>query len=478
MKKHCILLIAATFAAAAFSQTPPDLSEAGFAVCEWEDCCDGDEVLLGAFAPKQERFFFMSRTVTSKKKLVAVRSTQIEDAVPDALFWKFSVDANGMRLLSPDGTNGLQGGGKGNTDLQLSADGLKFYWTPRMADGLLTLQGKGEDRFVGLSAYGDKDSYFGYFTQSGADDVHLYIYSRKNFTPVPPEQSLVDGVLRLTGNWSAEALADLQLEGVGAVDLTSIRIPRDAVSFTHYPEEGNIPIFVSQSAKARVPDTWRFVVCGDELLTDVTLSDARSLLLPREFHAESGKMHYARTMCTDEGWETLVLPFGAEVPQGVEAFRLESAGDDGLHFRSVRKVECGIPIIVRKDGHSSQSNNTVWSCNEGVVKTSEAVEGIFHGTYNGRVLSSEDVDVFMMGEDGKAFVKALAGSTLPPFRACLEMKAKQSRLPINVATSLADISCKHGVRKETFDLAGRHVCKPVRGIHVREGEKILFVPER
>lgn len=477
MLRTLLIALVMVVSIAANGLVPPDLSASNFVLTGADDVCDGDVVILGAY-DASGTFYFMSKTA-KKSKLMGVALNDVGEEVPEDLLWVVQSTDAGYSLLTKDLQNGVCGGHEdkeNSTDLALVTPAKATIWTLTASgdDGIVLRDTKTTNRYLGIYGYGDESAYFGFYTESGADNIVLNLYRYQDPTQASSFSVLFEGVLRLTGTWTAEELSNLSFDGVGALDMQSVRLPLDAKPFAHYPENENIPIYVSASQKGRIPAAWDFVVCGGQLQKNVVLKDARPLLLPYPISVEASQMSYKRQMYGDGGWETLVLPFDADVPKGVEALRLKEIDGENAVFVPTNNISAGEPVLIRPEKDSEKSENFEFFSQKNKISSLENSGATFCGTLLGFKLAEDSENIYMLSSDGEAFSRALAGSTLYPFRAYLHLSSIHESLRIFMPTDISSARLSADSNGDVFyDLKGRRTKKDSRGIRVGRNGKWL-----
>lgn len=464
---------------AAIAQGLPDLSEAGFEPCLPDELEVGEDVLVGG-VDESGNFYFLSQKssrLTSGKKLAGVAASDVADAVPDEIRWRMQAsESSAFYLLTPDGQKGIAGGRKSATDLELTVSSDATVWILNLlGDKAVSLRSESEaSRYLSISGYGQDGAYFGHFAESGADDIRLYLYHPVGDEASEPTSRLEDGVLTLGGTWAAEALASISWDDACALDLRGIRIPRDAMPFSRRPANCNLPVYVAERDRNRIPETWDFVVCGTDLCFPITLVDEAPLRLPFPVSVQSAPMSYERTFRDDGAWETLVLPFDASLPDGFEAYRLKDCSGDVLLFTSVERITAQEPVIIRPSaGHAGGSLLHIVSSG-GDLSAGEAAGEPFCGTFSGFTLDAEHSDVYMLNPEGNAFVLASSGSKLKPFRACLHLSGRTSSMPLALPTGIA-VPTSKGAESPAlrYNLAGQRTGASRTVISIEGGRKLL-----
>lgn len=475
MFRTIVLTLMMVASLAASGLVPPDLTANNFILVREGDVCEGDVLMIGAYDYFGEFYFLSQKFVKDKVKLAGVAASKLGDEVSETLLWTLKANEKGHILQTKDGSSAVKGGAKNAPDLELVDAKQGTAWTlVTHDDNTLTLRSNDDDsRYLSISGY-DGVAYFGYYTESYADAINLYFYRYEDPTMLSPSSTLSDGLLRLSGTWTAEELSALSFSDVGALDMTSIRLPLDARAFAHYPEYANIPIYVSASQGKRVPAEWDFVVCGGQLLRKTQLADAQPLFLPYPISVDDGQMTYERQFCGDGGWETLVLPFDADVPEQVEALRLKEVEGDKATFVHTKKIYAGEPVLIRPEKDSAKSENFGLKSQKNQFSSVENRGGIFCGTLLGQKLTEDSGEIYMLSADGATFSRALAGSSLSPFRAYLRLSSGYERVRIFMTTGVSQpllLTTDGGQRY--YDLSGRPFVSAKQGIRVgKDGKKL------
>ena len=209
-------------------------------------------------------------------------------------------------------------------------------------------------------------------------------------------------------------------------------------------------------------------------MKNVVLNDAKPLLLPYPVSVEASQMSYVRQLCGDGGWETLVVPFDADVPEGVEALRFKEIDGDDAVFVSAKTIPAGEPVLIRPEKNSTKSENFEIFSQKNKISSLENSGATFCGTFQGFKLAEDSEDIYMLSNDGETFSRALAGSMLSPFRAYMRLSSSRTRLRIIMPTGIPSARLSADSKADVFyDLSGRRAKKDSRGICVGRNGKWL-----
>ncbi len=242
------------------------------------------------------------------------------------------------------------------------------------------------------------------------------------------EADLKDGLLTLRGGWGSTALASLDWDGVNGLDMTAISLPVLLKDFECRPQPANTVVYVHPEAAESIPQTWNFVVVKDgdnaRLLTPTVLADKETLRLHCDVSFTDGLLSYERKAYADGGWETIFLPFSAELPADFAAAVCPRESDEELQYTLVRKIEAYTPAILRYTGTPNEKGITLELHAESGKLLRQNVKDdteLFCGTTERFRISSAAENVYLLNATGDTFVCSDAGSTQLPFRAFLRM---------------------------------------------------------
>lgn len=293
----------------------------------------------------------------------------------------------------------------------------------------------------------------------------------------------------LRGSWSAQRLAALDWEEALALDLTRISLPLCPLPFVHRPAGSNTIIYINNAEADVVPAQWDFVVgCGATeavLLNEVVLKDKAGFNPVRSFMAGEGTLAYEREACSDGSWETLYVPFDADLPEGfvAESFEGLVRATGELRFAETDYIPANTPLIVHHTGYSGTEKVMlrIWN-RSGEVGLPETESSIFTGTYVFRTLGDGDTGIYLL--DGEDFVRGKAGSTLPPFRAYMHPELQSGRLTVShPATAISlTVGTESMERQPCYTLDGTKVCDELtdkilnslpHGFYIAGGRKFM-----
>ena len=183
-------------------------------------------------------------------------------------------------------------------------------------------------------------------------------------------------------------------------------------------------------------------------------------------------------------WTTLVLPVSLSESQLKEAFgdnvriaALESGGADGLNFKSVNATVANQPFIIRTE--SDFNETTIDGVNINVdTPRLQVNDAAFIGSYSAD--TAVPAGAFLM-KDNK-LMKTASEDTMHGTYAYFEVP-EASSTDINslsfavdgeVTTGISELKFYQNGKDGWYSLQGQRVSKPIRGIYIRDGKKVLL----
>ncbi len=258
-----------------------------------------------------------------------------------------------------------------------------------------------------------------------------------------PDSLITNGVKSLSGAWGAQQLAAVDWKGLYALDATALSLPVSFGGFATRPEASNALLYVHAEAASTIPADWPLTVAcsetGNTLLTESRLTDKAPFVTDREIRYAAGMMSYSRAAYTDGMWETLCLPFPAEVPQGFLAERLTGLDDGMLHFVPTDILPAYVPVILRSTASSAGktasygTESTTFSVTTtgGTLQPgTQFSEHGFTGTFVPLSITAASEGLYLLNATGDTFVLAGEGSSLKPFRAGIRLAPSARSLQI------------------------------------------------
>ena len=168
---------------------------------------------------------------------------------------------------------------------------------------------------------------------------------------------------------------------------------------------------------------------------------------------------------------TLCLPFVATIPANVKAYTLTYATGDAATATEVTTIPANTPVLLNGSGEATFTGSGSIVANAANVR--EALTGVFEKTF-----VPAGSYVLQNGNEGIGFYKVAAANTIEakPFRAYLTAASAARSLKINFAgeaTGIENVAAEAQQAAQYFDLQGRRVAQPTKGLYIVNGKKMM-----
>ena len=195
---------------------------------------------------------------------------------------------------------------------------------------------------------------------------------------------------------------------------------------------------------------------------------------------------YTRNAYLDGGYETIVLPFDADITSikatGFVFEKFEGFGDNTIKFVELEEnehLQAGVTYLFRYSGAPSNARQEIKfvAAMDRVDDTIIATQG-WTGTFK-RMNGNELAGKFILNASGDKMVKAGTGAALMPYHGCLELPAGVNASALSVVhrgntTGIVNPNMLDG-SEAVYDLYGRRLKDmPQEGIVVKCNKKILI----
>ena len=202
----------------------------------------------------------------------------------------------------------------------------------------------------------------------------------------------------------------------------------------------------------------------------------------------------ARTFATDGFWSTICLPFAVDLTAagcplaGAEVRELTEAGFEGgvltLNFTEVEAMEAGKPYVIKwaeGEGAATPVFNEAEisrTLTPVVFELGEGQSVTFTGTYAPVAFEEADKSVLLVGAENKLYSPA-AGASVNAQRAYFQLEGLDEEAAESITMRFGDataINSLHvdNVANEYYDLSGRRVAEPTKGIYIVNGKKVVI----
>ena len=228
------------------------------------------------------------------------------------------------------------------------------------------------------------------------------------------------------------------------------------------------------------PDAlWSFVEAGSSASTTFDLTTLRTGvpgLVAALKTAATGNVSYTLTV-TEAGWATLCLPYAAEIPAGVTAVYTLAFDGSLLKATAVETtLPANTPVLVKAAAGTYAFSAACSTIAEAVATpASGALTGTF--AYNGSLASA----YILQYKDSKpGFYQISDTHAIGAFRAYIPTSAVPSAsapsftIDFGETTGIENAAKREEIKdKGYFDLQGRRVQQPTRGLYIVNGKKVL-----
>lgn len=265
----------------------------------------------------------------------------------------------------------------------------------------------------------------------------------------------------------ASALADKTLTSVDATGLTN----EEAIEIS----TGNPNcLMIANTGKLSNPDNVLIKGADDSYsCASLSLKDANDFAAPVDFTATDAA--FKRTATGYDGWATVCLPFAANVPEGVEAWEIESVKAGALNMKSITTIPANKAVLLQFD---EATGLAVYASSATVAKTVAASES--GKTELVGVYAKQQAPVgsyVLQKKDGTlAFYKVETDKqpNIPAFRAYLVVNsegAKPNMMGINFeeTTGISDMQNNETILTPAmkYNMAGQSVQHMKKGVQIQ-----------
>lgn len=181
-------------------------------------------------------------------------------------------------------------------------------------------------------------------------------------------------------------------------------------------------------------------------------------------------MTYTATVSA-AGYSTLCVPFDAELPaeSEVEAYSLTDVADGAVQGEKVSSIEANKPVLLKNEGILELTSTAV-------AAPESTVNGLLTGVYASEVIPEGSYVLQKQSEEVAFFRVGATQPTVVPFRAYLTVPNNQA--PIlrigGATTGVEHMPAMEDQPSVVYDMMGREVASPVKGIYIVNGKKMVI----
>ena len=272
-------------------------------------------------------------------------------------------------------------------------------------------------------------------------------------TPVDAPNYILSG----KGTFTPATIAALADENATYIDATGITGPTALSS-------ANPNCMITANA-GMVTNDKNVIVNG--ICANLELTDQKPFKAPVDFTATAAS--FTKTV-TDADYATLVLPFNAALPTGVEAYNATSVTNSVINTTVAESIVANKPVLLKNEGtYEFTAKNVEVAAVEGVQ-----TNGLLNGVYATTDVPTENGYVLQNQGGNVKFYKAIAGTTVKAFRAYLAANNADARLGFDFETTgIKKVENAAANNGEFFNLAGQRVAQPTKGLYIMNGKKFI-----
>lgn len=295
------------------------------------------------------------------------------------------------------------------------------------------------------------------FPWDGASGAINKVVLYKKSVPVDFDYVL-SGAGSMTTSTSA-ALADALATSIDATGITAA---------TSLPTANPNCLIVANDGM--VSNTKNVIV--DNVCANLVLTDGKPFKAPAPFTATAAK--FTKTV-SDAGYATMMIPFGAALPTGVEAYNLTAVNGETITSSSVNAIAANKPVMIKAaagDYEFTATGAEIAATEEGVV-----TNGLLNGGY-ATMTAAADANNYVLQNNANGvnfYLVTETAATVKPFRAYLMASGAGARalnLDLGETTGIETVK-KADVTTAVYSLSGQRVAAPQKGLYIVNGKKVI-----
>lgn len=267
------------------------------------------------------------------------------------------------------------------------------------------------------------------------------------------------------------ALADANATCIDATGVTGITTNSEAGQTLLESANPNC-LFLGKVGIGYMSNTQN-VIDGDAC-DNLVLTDAKPYKAPVAFTATAAK--FMKTVSAAQ-YATMVIPFDASIPEGVQAFNLKSIDNETIGKSDpLASITANSPVMIKNEGtfDFTASNVAIAATDEG-----ELDNYFLHGGYSTMNVAADDGNYVLQNNDNGVNFYLVTGTpaTLKPFRAYLKAPSSARVLYIGLddTTGLNNVKGKmEDLNGEVYNLQGQRFSQPTKGLYIVNGKKVII----
>ena len=155
----------------------------------------------------------------------------------------------------------------------------------------------------------------------------------------------------------------------------------------------------------------------------------------------------------------------------LEAYVVSAVGDDNVSLTPITKAPAGCAVVLKGTAGSYQLTK---------VETPDAVTSNRLRVSNGTTTSNDSYDVYALanGANGIGFYHVQAGVQVPAGKCYISVNKSSSARDFlgfgEETTAITGVNGNVNENQEVYDLSGRRVAQPTKGLYIVNGKKVII----
>ena len=269
------------------------------------------------------------------------------------------------------------------------------------------------------------------------------------------------------------ALADANATCIDATGVTGITTNSEAGRTLLTSANPNC-LFLGTTGDGGLANTKNVITSGT--CDNLVLTDGYPFKAPAAFTATNAKF---TKPVSDAGYATMVVPFNVATLPGsgsVKAYELTGVSGEVITTNEVTSLTANEPVMI-KAAQNAGYEFTATDASIGATGDGLVTNGLLKASYAGTTAAADATNYVLQknGDDVNFYFVKTTAATVKPFRAYLDSTGPAPVLFLNLdneTTGIADVRGKmEEVRGDFFDLQGRKVAQPTKGMYIVNGKK-------
>lgn len=297
------------------------------------------------------------------------------------------------------------------------------------------------------------------WTNATVYSINLYkenVNSKFNYS-LTGKGILLESVITALADESATSMDATGLTGTNAIELVTAN-----------------PNCLIKAAQGKISNANNVIVNGT--CANLVLTDSKPFAAPETFTAAN--VTFTKKVGS-ANFATMVLPFSAELPAGVEAYNITNVEGTDLIAEKVNSIVADKPVLLKNSG---DFEFTATDAEIAVPSGYVVNNGLLYGTYATTDVPTVNSYVLQNKASGVSFYKVSpeGGITVNAFRAYLSLPTESSAKALNffIFDETTGISVvKPGMidsENVIYNLNGQRITNPTNGLYIVNGNKVII----